>query len=95
MNLRGNGSGNKAFSVAITCVEIVFCLVTFVNNKIWLPEFYPRKGEKPLSAEMEIVSTDRALALWRDEINDREHEEIRRLCSSFIKKIHKFLKRYF
>ena len=35
---------------------------------------------------MEIVPIDRAIALWKDEINDREHEEIQRLCSSFIEK---------
>ena len=27
---------NKAFSVVITCVEIVFYLVTCVHNKLWL-----------------------------------------------------------
>ena len=30
---------------------------------------YPNKEEKS-SGEMEIVSTDRAIALWRDEINN-------------------------
>ena len=41
---------------------------------------------RSVSEEMEIVSTDRTIALWRDENNDKEHEEIQRLCSSFIAK---------
>ena len=63
-----------------------------VNNKLWVLEFYPYKEEESLSEEMEIVPIDRAIALWRDENNDREHEEIRRLCSSFIDKHPQVLK---
>ena len=60
--------GINAVAVVITCVEIVFCLVTCVKKKLRLLEFYAHKGEKSLY-EMEIVFYQ-AIALWRDEISD-------------------------
>ena len=85
----------KAFAVVIACVKIVFCLVTCVNNKLWLLEFYPHKGEKSLSEEMEIVSTDLAIALWRDEINWIESPRKSEGCIVVsLRNIHEFLKRH-
>ena len=66
-----------------------------VNNKVWLLEFYRHKEEIEI-----VVRGDgncfyrRAIALRRDEMNDREHEEIRRLCGSFIEKHPEVLRHY-
>ena len=47
---------------------------------------YLFKGEKSLSAEMEINYFYHAVALWKHEISNEKHEEIRRSSDSLFKK---------
>ena len=47
---------------------------------------YLFKGEKSLSAEMEINYFYHAVTLWKHEISNEKHEEIRRSSDSLFKK---------
>ena len=68
---RGNNT-IKPFQVQFTCVQPVFLLVT--SSVFW----------KCASKDRNCFY--RAIALWRDEMSDEKHEEIRRLSSALIEK---------
>jgi len=56
-------------------------------------------GNVPPQRREVVVRVDgncfyRAIALWRDEMSDEKHDEIRRLSSTLIEKIRRFFSRF-
>ena len=58
-------------------VQPVFTLVNVLNKKITTSEIYLLKGRKSLSAEIENCFYQ-TVSLWKDEISDKNQEEIPR-----------------
>ena len=65
------------FSVVYMYVQPVFKLVNVLNKKITTSEIYLLKGRKSLSAEIENCFYQ-TVSLWKDEISDKNQEEIPR-----------------
>ena len=65
----------KAFSVSVYVCTACF----LISYLFWLLEMYLLKGAKS-SEETGIFTA--LIVLWRDEMSDEKHEEIRRLGSA-------------
>ena len=70
-------------------VKPVLYLFTFLMNTLRRLKIYLLKGEKSLSAEMELFY--RAVALRRNKINNEKHEEILGKVIVCLRKIERYL----
>ena len=64
--------------------SLFFLLVTSFINKLWPLECHLQKSEVVVRGDGNCFYP--AIALWRDEMSDEKHEEIRRLSSTLIEK---------
>ena len=87
--MRGNNP-IKPFQLQFTCAQPVFLLVTSFVNYVFYKQIMASGNVPPQRSEV-VVRRDgncfyRAIALWRDEMSDEKHEEIRRVSSTLIEK---------
>ena len=73
------------FSVVYMYLQPVFTLVNVLNKKITTSEIYLLKGRKSLSAEIENCFYQ-TVSLWKDEISDKNQEEIPRSSDILFEK---------
>ena len=83
----------KPFQFQFTCVQPAFLISYFFYKQIM------DYGNVPPQRSEVVFRGDRkcfyhAFALWRDEMSNEKHEEIRRLSSALSEKIQRFFSRY-